>query len=91
VTSQSVADATMTVLDQTWAYEISQGFSYAATTVIDRTWHSYSCPYYLVERCGHLHPNAPLFRRRLGPSQSRRSGGSSGVLFDLAHGSQEVV
>jgi hypothetical protein len=45
VASQSVADATMTVLNQTWVYEISQGFSYAATTVIDQTWHSSSRSY----------------------------------------------
>jgi hypothetical protein len=37
VTCQRVADATMTVMNQTWVYEISQGFSYAATTVIDQT------------------------------------------------------
>jgi hypothetical protein len=37
VTSQSLADATMTVTNQTWVYETSQGFSYAATTATDQT------------------------------------------------------
>ena len=30
----------MTVMNQTWVFETSQGFSYAATTVIDQAWHS---------------------------------------------------
>jgi hypothetical protein len=45
VSSQGVADATMSVLNQTWVYEISQGFSYLATTAIDQTWHSCSRSY----------------------------------------------
>ena len=35
--SRSVADAAMTVMNQTWAFELSQGFSYAATTATDQT------------------------------------------------------
>jgi hypothetical protein len=45
VTFQSVADATMIVMKQTWVGEISQGTSYAATTVIDQTRHSCSRSY----------------------------------------------
>jgi len=37
VISRSVADAAMTVMNQTWAFELSQGFSYAPTTATDQT------------------------------------------------------
>ena len=37
VVSRGVADAAMTVTNQTWPFELSQGSSYVATTATDQT------------------------------------------------------